>query len=665
MRRFRLLLAVSVLLLAEESLPAMQSPEPWLPITPQDWQIKDVPMNPGAPAIQLYFSYYKDDNDKFISVYKRIKLLTEAATKPGGPADAEITIADGQSLKQLLARTVHPDGTIVELKDKPFEIVISKRRGIKQTVRKFTFPAVTIGSILEYSYLISLPPHVVDTISPWPLQGDLYTVKERFRFRAFQGFVIVSTEWDRLRRKSEVAYSYLNQADARVPQKKQGNLMELELENVAAFNSEPDMPPEDDYKPTVLFYYGGRETVSPDKFWEAWHKLIQEYVEKFIGNSEVVREAAVQAIGGETDPEKKLRKLYARAQQIRNLTYERERTVEEQKAEHLKENSSAQDVLQRGYGTAWDVDALFVALARSTGFEASMVGISDRQERSFTKYLLSLEQIGTRGVLVKVNGKNIVLDPGTPFCPYGMLRWQHTAATAFDFAPGGGFIATPDPDTSLARRTAKINVAADGSAKGEIAVEYLAQEALAHRLDALKTDEPGRRKNFEEEIQSWLPDGSVAKMVDSQGWETSDAPLTARFTVDIPHFASTTGKRLVAPSFLFPTPFKNTFNSSSRIYPYSFSYPFTESDQVTLILPDGYSMEVPPFRRKAGLSYASYEIASSLDGNTLVTKRSLRFDAFRFEQDKRVELKGFFDIVHAGDGGQAVLRASDAQEKTN
>jgi len=666
MRGFRLWLAIpGFLLMAVGSLPAMQSPEPWLPITPQDWQIKDVPMNPGAPAIQLYLSYYQDDNDAFISIYKRVKILTEAATRPGEYADVEIPIEDRASLKQLLARTVHPDGSIAELKEKPFEKIAYKRRGVKETVRAFKFPEVTVGSILEYSCIISLPRRVVSPISALPVQSTLFTLKERLRFRAFQGFVEVPTEWGHLIPKSQVSYTYLNQVNTRVPQKKQGNLMELELENVPAFAPEPDMPPESDYKPTILFYYGGRESASPDKFWNEWQKLIREYVEKFVGNSSAVREAAVQAVGSETDPEKKLRKLYARAQQIRNLSYERGRSLEEQKAEHLKENSSAQDVLQHGYGTGWDIDALFVALARSAGFEASMVGISDRQDMTFKQIVLWLGQLDGRGALVNLNGKNVLLDPGTRFCPYGLLRWQHTAATALSFAPGGDFISTPDPESSQARRTAKINVATDGSAKGEIAIELLAQEALTHRLDALKTDEAGRRKSLEEEVQSWLPEGSVVKMVDSQGWETVDAPLTARFTVELPHFAATTGKRLLVPSFLFPTPFKQTFDSSVRLYPYAFSYPFAESDQVTLILPDGFSMEVPPFRRKAGLSYASYEISSSLDGNTLVTKRSLRFDGFRFEQDKRPELKGFFDIVHAGDGGQAVLQTSGAGDKTN
>ena len=54
------------------------------------------------------------------------------------------------------------------------------------------------------------------------------------------------------------SYSYLNEIDPNLPQKKEGNLMELELQNVPKFDAEEYMPPEDDFRPVLSFYYGGR-----------------------------------------------------------------------------------------------------------------------------------------------------------------------------------------------------------------------------------------------------------------------------------------------------------------------------------------------------------------------------------------------------------------------
>jgi hypothetical protein len=146
-------------------------PSGWLPITQQDFSINEVPNDPGADAIQLYMSYYKDDDSRFISVYKRIRILRESGRER---ADVEIRIQPGQSLKELAARTIHPDQKIIDFAGKPFEKVIIKGRGIKFVAQVFTLPDVTVGSIIEYRYIIALPPHIVSPISVWPVQGDLY-----------------------------------------------------------------------------------------------------------------------------------------------------------------------------------------------------------------------------------------------------------------------------------------------------------------------------------------------------------------------------------------------------------------------------------------------------------------------------------------------------------
>src|SRR5438270_5530509 len=168
---------------------------------------------------------------------------------------------------------------------------------------------------------------------------------------------------------------------------------------------------------------------SPEGFWGEWQKLITEYVEKYIGNSREIYDAAVKVVGSETDPEKKLRKLYARAQQIRNLSYERERSETEIKREKLKENQSALDVLKHGFGDDYDIYLFFVALARAAGFDASVLAVSDRSRLSFNKLLLFQGQIGKPVALVRLDGKDLILEPGTQYCPFGLTQWKHSSAT--------------------------------------------------------------------------------------------------------------------------------------------------------------------------------------------------------------------------------------------
>jgi len=243
------------------------------------------------------------------------------------------------------------------------------------------------------------------------------------------------------------------------------------------------------------------------------------------------------------------------------------------------------------------------------------------------------------------------------------LRWKNTSTSALKFSKGGEFINTPQPQNSLTSRKANVNLAADGSLSGEITVEYTGQDALEHRLDALDQDEAGRRQSLENEINGWLPDGAIVKLGNSQGWGAQDEPLVARFKIQIPGFASSAGKRLMVPAFFFPTLQKNMFINDWRHYPITFPYPFTESDELYLKLPEGYTLEAPPYRRKAGLSYAGYEISTAFEQRQLITKRKLRFDGLQIPPEQYGQLREFFAIVQKGDGGQAVLRAEGAEEK--
>jgi len=358
--------------------------------------------------------------------------------------------------------------------------------------------------------------------------------------------------------------------------------------------------------------------------------------------------------------------LYAHAQQIRNLTFERERTAWENKEEHLKRNMSAQEALQRGYGTSWDVNVTFAAMARAAGFEANLLGVSDRKERSFSKFVLWLGQLDSSAVMVSFGGKDFVLDPGTRFCPFRLLRWRNSGTSALKYSKtNGGFITTPEAEISLLRRVARVSLSTEGGMTGEISVEFMGEDALEHRLDALEEDEAGRRKSLEDEVKAWFPQAAVVKLQDAKGWESIDDPLVARFKIEISSFASVAGKRMLLPAFFFPTLQKNMFTSQIRRYPISFPYPFTEQDKLTIELPEGYAVEEPPYRRRAGLSYAGYEISSAVEGHQLITERELSFKGTQLPPEKYEELRNFFSMVQKGDEGHAVLQREQNEKAQN
>ena len=639
-------LLFSVVLLAIFVVPARAQKEDWLPITQQDLEMKQVPNNPGADAVQLYYADFINDEEQTEFFYIRIKVLND---KGKSHADVQLIVPPEGSLSNLKARTIQPDGKIVDFTGKPFEKTVIKTQGVKVIAKAFTMPEVNVGSIIEYKYKIDRSGIIID--NSWTIQHELYTVKESFRMKPYSGMLRGYADG------YQVAALYSHMPNNIKPLQKKGGY-ELDVDNMPAFESEGYMPPEEDLKPQMRFFYISTRNSTTEKFWQNAGQRWNDEAERFIGNRKEIAQASAQAIGNEADPEQKLRKLYARAQQVRNLTYERERTEVELKKEKIKLDQNAGDVLARGTGDREDITRFFVALARAAGFDASIVRVSDRKNKFFDKGLLSERQLETEIAVVNLAGKDVYLDPGTRFCPYGFLRWIRTSTQGIKLDKKGGiFVLAPAApyDKATIRRVADMALDGEGNLTGTITVKFEGGDALERRLDELQTDEAGKKKDLEDEVHGWLPSGASAKLTKSEGWETSDGPLTAIFTVTVPAYASTAGKRLLVPGYLFQAKQMDAFKHVDRKFPVYFPYAFGEVDRVNISIPGGYTLENVPQQQNARLAYAAYQNVAQFDGKQLVTQRILQVNGIFFRVEQYPEVKTFFGKVQAGDEQQAVL----------
>ncbi len=180
-------------------------------------------------------------------------------------------------------------------------------------------------------------------------------------------------------------------------------------------------------------------------------------MDHFVGHSSTVLNTANQAAPASLAPEQRLRKLYERAQQIRNLSFERDRTQKEAKAEEIaKENNSAEDVIKRGYGTHDEINRTFIALARSAGFTANGMHVASRESTFFNPGMLTGWQLTDEIAVVSVDKKDVYLDPGMKYCPYDLLDWRLTSSEGIRQIKDGETrleqVPSPDPRRAAVSR---------------------------------------------------------------------------------------------------------------------------------------------------------------------------------------------------------------------
>src|SRR5260221_2555377 len=184
-------------------------------------------------------------------------------------------------------------------------------------------------------------------------------------------------------------------------------------------------------------------------------------------------------------------------------------------------------------------------------------------------------------VLVKLNGKDIYLDPGAAFTQFGLLTWYETGVAGLRLdKDGGSWIQTTLPQSSESRieRVGKLKLSESGDLEGKLTVAYIGLEAMYHRMEERNADEVERKKSLEEALTGQIAVGAEAELTNKPDWTSSETPLVAEFNLKIPGWTSSAGRRVMIPAAIFTAAERGVFEHANRVQPIYFEYPYEEAD---------------------------------------------------------------------------------------
>lgn len=619
----------------------------WLPIDPADLKMTSEPKAPGAPAIYLYRQVDRKDASRASTEYNyvRIKILTEEGRDKGNiviPYRSERVHISG-----VKARTVHSDGSIVNFNGQVLEQMVEKTKGVKIKAKVFTAPDVQVGSIVEYHFNYDFEDQYIFD-SYWSVSDDLFTRKAVFSLVPFERWPI---QW---------AWPAGLPAGTEPPKQGADNIVRMTAADISAFQAEDYMPPENEFRFRVIFIYNEEGFESdPAKFWKKFGKKQNDRMESFVGKRKELEAAVSQIVAPGDAPEIKLQKIYARVEQLRNLSYEAPKSEQEEKREKLKKVENAADVLKNGYGTGWDITYTFLGLARAAGLETYGVMMSRRSEYYFKQKRMNEHELDSNGVMVKVNGKELFFDPGSLYVPYGLLPWQETGVEALKLDKDGGtWIQTPVPDdaASQIQRTANLKLTDDGTLDGTVKLTFTGLEAWSRRLWERNADDEARKKYLEEALQGYVPATTEVELTKEPDWKSTEPPLVAEFQVKIPGWVSAAGRRALLPVGIFGASEKHMFDHADRVYPISFDYPYQMRDDVTVALPNGWTATTLPQPVNRDHKDAQYTLTVEGKKDQLHISRMVRSNLVILPKDAYPALRGFYQEVRSGDDQQIVLQ---------
>ena len=457
------------------------------PVSPDELKMTGDPLAPGAPAIILFRQVDRDDNGRTSHEdnYFRIKILTEEGRKY---ADVEIPyFKESGNISALKGRTIRPDGSVANFEGKAFDRAIVKKKGMKYMAKTFTLPDVQAGGIIEYFYTIDLSDEYIYD-SQWILSNELFTKNAQFSLKPYRNDnVSVGLRW-----------TWSAPPGTQAPIIGPDKVVRMEAHNIAAFQSEEYMPPEDEMKWRVDFIYSeDMSETDPAKYWKKVGKKLNGKLEGFVGKRSAMEQAVNTIVAASDSPEEKLRKIYARVQQMRNTSYEVRKTEQEEKRDKRKKAENVEDIWKQGFGDGFELTWLFLGLARAAGLEAYGVWSSDRATHLFDPKVMDSNRLNANLVLVKLNGKDLFCDPGAAFTPFGLLPWVETAVQGLRLDKDGGtWVRTtlPQSGESEVKRKADFKLSTEtGGLEGKLIVTYTGLEAQRRRLEERNEDETERK----------------------------------------------------------------------------------------------------------------------------------------------------------------------------
>jgi Domain of Unknown Function with PDB structure (DUF3857) len=632
---------------------AATAKDDWLPIPPEDLALKDNPKSPGAHSMILYRESSVDAHESRDDEYLRVKIFTQEGVKEEG--DVEIPFVKGvDDIKDIRARTVHADGTIVNFEGKPFEKTVVKVSGFKYLAKTFTLPDVRPGSIIEYKYRDQSDPNFYfnDT---WTVQGDLFTRLARFSIKP-----------DSSGYAPQLAFRYFHLPGTLKPQKQSNGFYTLEVHDLPGIEEEAYMAPEKELKARVEFYYDDRNAPANETvqhYWERIGKSWSQSLDIFLNKKGALESDLSRIISPNDPPEMKLRKIYVRVQQIRNLSMEESKTEKEEKHENLKEIQNVEDVIKRGYGGSRQINCLFIGLARAAGFEATAAYVTPRSDAFFVPNSRESSQLTADLAWVRSGTQEYFLDPGSRYFPFGSLPWNEAGAMGIRVNKQGFESVTtpfPPPSDSILARHADLTVDEDGALTGTIAVDFNGQAGALWRVEGREEDDSGRKKSLEDEIKLWLPPGSTFELAKIGNWDDIVAPLHVEGTVKSAGYGTSAGRRMLLPLEFFQATQTKAFQSEKRTNDIYFHYPYEEVDDVKMHFPAGYKNETLPPPQNGDFGAVKYQISAGAQGDSLEIKRHLVINIFLVPVAKYPVLRSFFGTVKTNDDAEVVLQNVDS-----
>jgi hypothetical protein len=581
--------------------------------------------------------------------YVRVKIFTDRGVEQFSKHD--IVFNKDTRIKEVEARITEPDGTVVNLKkDDVVERDIVKANGIKVRAKTFAFPNLQVGAIAEYKYREVIDNAEADMRLIFQRDVPIRTIS--YYVKPFSG-------------ERDMYYEQFHVGNTKFEKDKNG-FSRATMTNVPAFKEEPLMLPEDNVKSWMYIYYSANNPKNADEYWKDINKFHFGHTKETYKPNDEIKQITAQLIAGAGTDEEKLHRIYNWTKtNIRNLYYAP--TVVEDDWKKARQSKSPGDTVKLKLGYGLQITYVFGAMARAAGFDVREAFSGNRSEMIFDKSVANASlMFGSFFAAVKVGEKWEFFNPADYYAPYGMLGWSTEGQIGMitdDTGPIWVPLGFADASKSAEIRSGRFKLLPDGTLEGEGRIEYTGDQSVTIKSINRGDSDAEREKYLKDKLRSMILGTAEIESFTMENLDDPEKPVVYTFKIRVPEYASLTGKRIFFQPNVFARNSKPRFVSNDRKYDVYIPYPYGESDNITIDLPDGFGLESAdspaPVKDKQGIGSHETFMSVTKDGKTLSYKRQFSFGNngyISFPVTSYPILKQLFEAFNRADVHQLTLK---------
>ncbi|WP_027076658.1 DUF3857 domain-containing protein [Maribacter antarcticus] len=607
-------------------------------------EMKSYEKDKEAKAVILYDKgkslFFDSDNgyDIRFTRHKRIKIFDKSESKY-----AEVSIpyyVDGygktEIVKSIEATTYNTiDGKLTQKRLDPSK-VYEERVNERWYNKKFVFPDVQDGAILEYRYVLETPFHF--NLPDWTFQDKIPTAYSEYQVSMipFYEYVFLIQGISRFDYQNSVITRQKRTWGFSNPIKFQDYVHTYVLKDVSAFKDESYISSINDYIIKMDFQLSKflSPTGGTSDIISTWPDLNESLLKhgkfgKYLKNSSKIAKKVLSEelnIGNENNR--------AKAKQI----IEYVKSSFEWNGHFGKYASqSAKDFFNKKSGNDADINLFMISLLNEAGIKAEPLILSTRVHGKipnnypfdhFTNYIIAL-----------VNNDSPFLADGTEdLLSYNKLpiRCNNGKGLIVEKANTSRWISLDNTIFSIEKNTVRMrldtismNVIAQVSIQNTEYKSYSVRKRFGN--DSLKI-----KKYYSDRIGDIRESKTV-------GYDRIELPYSMHFKTN--YETEKLGDNVVIKPFLNLPLSTNNLTQKKRTYPVDFIYPWEDVFETTFEIPSNFSITDIPEGYKLANDLAEINLNYSLDNNILIVKGNYKFKKSTYVASEYSRIKYYLDQI--------------------